>query len=223
MNIKDTTLVSVCGDGKFLIDIVKAAQHCIKMATFTKIKILSNVKLNIDGIEFVKIPPLNKEKFSVFCMYELPKYIDTEYCLTFQGDGFIINPELWKDEFFNYDYIGAPWVHELKNQVGNGGFSLRSQKFLHCATKLKYNSAIQFQINIPAGELITPEDWFTCCYSYDEMTEMGVKFADIQTAYSFSVEHPSFMKNFDRFKLETYNSFGFHGSFNKAAMFLLQK
>ena len=29
--------------------------------------------------------------------------------LTIWTDGFIVHPEMWRDEFLKYDYIGAPW------------------------------------------------------------------------------------------------------------------
>lgn len=223
LNLKDITLISVCGDQKFLIGIIKAAQHCMKYADFKSVKILSNVIVNVPEIEIIKIPSLNQEQYSKFSLYDLYKYIDTDFCLTFQGDGFIINPHLWDNNFLNYDYIGAPWIHEVINQVGNGGFSLRSQNFMHSAKTLEYNSKIQFQPHIPAGQLVTPEDWFACCYSYRKMESLGVKFADFDTAYSFSVEHPAPNKSYDRYNINTYNSFGFHGSFNIAAMNLLNK
>lgn len=218
INLDNITLISVCGDARFLIGIIKAAKHCMKSVNFKNVKILSNTVVKTEDIEIIQIPSLNQEQYCKFCLYELPKYVNTDFCLTFQGDGFIINPSLWNNDFLNYDYIGAPWIHEVINQVGNGGFSLRSQKFLYSANKLEYNSKIQFQVNIPAGQLVTPEDWFTCCYSYHDMINMGVKFADFDTAYKFSVEHPSQYKMYDRFDLSTYNSFGFHGVFNKAAM-----
>ena len=63
----------------------------------------------------------------------LKKYIDTDFCLIIQGDGFVIHPENWTDEFLKYDYIGAPWrnlAHYSFIRVGNGGFSLRSKKLL---------------------------------------------------------------------------------------------
>ena len=25
------------------------------------------------------------------------------------ADGFIVHPEMWRDEFLDYDYIGSPW------------------------------------------------------------------------------------------------------------------
>lgn len=223
LNLKNITLTSVCGDGKYLVGIIQAARHCMKYADFGSVKIFSNKVVSIPDIDIVKIKPLNKEQYCLFSLYELPSLIDTDFCLTFQGDGFIIDSTLWSDEFFNYDYIGAPWLNEPLNNVGNGGFSLRSKKFLYSAKTLEYNSKIQFQPHIPAGELITPEDWFTCCYSYKKMLDMGVKFADVHTAYRFAVEHPSLLKIYNRHDIKTYNSFGFHGAFNAAAMKLLEE
>ena len=31
----------------------------------------------------------------------------TDFVLTIQHDGFILNPDAWRDDFFDYDYIGA--------------------------------------------------------------------------------------------------------------------
>lgn len=223
LSLKDVTLISVCGNAKFLVGIIKAAKYCMKNIDFGKVIILSNVDVKVPDIEIIKIPALDKEKYCTFSLYELPNYINTDYCLTFQGDGFVINHNLWTDEFLEYDYIGAPWTQEISNNVGNGGFSLRSKKFLSSAKTLEYNSKIQFQPHIQAGELVTPEDWFACCYSYHKMIAMGVKFPSVSFAYKFAVEHPSKDKIYDRFNINTYNSFGFHGDFNKAAMSLLEK
>jgi len=60
-------------------------------------------------------------------------------CLLVQPDGFVINPDKWDNQFFEYDYIGAPWEqvpHSYldpwgkPHRVGNGGFSFRSKKLL---------------------------------------------------------------------------------------------
>ena len=34
--------------------------------------------------------------------------------LIVQDDGFIINKNLWDEEFLSYDYIGAPWPLDEK-------------------------------------------------------------------------------------------------------------
>ena len=41
-------------------------------------------------------------------IYELPKYIKTSHALLIHQDGHVINPHLWKDEWLELDYIGAP-------------------------------------------------------------------------------------------------------------------
>lgn len=223
MKLDNVTLISVVGHESYLESTIKAINRCIDLVDFKYVKLLSATKIKVNNIETIEINSLSKEDYANFCIYKLPEFVDTDFCLTVQNDGFIIDTNYWDNNYLNFDYIGAPWLYIETNSVGNGGFSLRSQKFLQSAKTLKYNSALQFQPDIPAGELITPEDWFICYYSYRKMIDMNIKFADVSTAYQFSVEHPSKYKNYDRTKIDSYKSFGFHGNFNTAAMELLEK
>jgi len=220
--LKNTTLFAVVGSEEYLLDTIKAVEHCMKYVKFDKVKVASCVLFESNEITCVPIKKISKIEYCYLFLYHLKNIIDTDFCLTVQSDGFVIDGNHWDDKFFEYDYIGAPWLQfKEKNCVGNGGFSLRSKKFIQECSKLEYNSKIDFKQNIPKDQLITPEDWFSCVYSYDRMTSMGIKFADINTAYSFSVEHPSFFKQYDRNNIATYKSFGFHGNFNTAGMRLL--
>ena len=47
-------------------------------------------------------------------------------------DGWIVNPSCWRDEFLQYDYIGAPWWYDDGLNVGNGNAirSMRLMRFL---------------------------------------------------------------------------------------------
>ena len=60
--------------------------------------------------------------------------IDSENILIYQQDSFLFREGI--EEFYEYDYIGAPWLpHQTDNQlgVGNGGFSFRKKsKMLKC-------------------------------------------------------------------------------------------
>ena len=85
-------------------------------------------------------------------------YFDTDYVLTFQSDGFILNPDAWTDEFFNYDYIGAPWG-DNRYAVGNGGFSFRSKKLMNFVSD---NIEIMHVKNL-AHSNTTPE-WISSVY-----------------------------------------------------------
>ena len=222
MKLNNTTLISVIGTDKYFNATIQAVKHCMKHVEFEKIKIVSCIPFKSDKIECIHIKPISQLEYGVLLTKYLKDIIDTDYCLTVQSDGFIIDGNYWNDEFFEYDYIGAPWLDiKAKNNVGNGGFSLRSKKFLEVSSTFNYRPDIQFQPHIKPGELITPEDWFCCVYMYDEMIKNGIKFPSMSLAYQFSVEHPSFFKIYNRSKIETYKSFGFHGNFNTAGMKLL--
>ena len=104
-----------------------------KFIDFGEIKIIGNFKFEAPGVKFISHDTMTHKEYSKFCLYQLHNYIDTDYCLIFQDDGFPLNPHLWNNHFFNYDYIGTPWPGRLfidaeSNPVGGGGFSLRSKK-----------------------------------------------------------------------------------------------
>jgi hypothetical protein len=117
-----------------------------------------NLDLNISHI---RIPDLDYMMYSIFMIYSLHKYIETDYALIVQPDGWALDGECWSDLFFLYDYVGAPahfarldtttGYHYMRNFrwlpyflkapesvyfVQNGGFSLRSRKLLETPSKL---------------------------------------------------------------------------------------
>ena len=42
------------------------------------------------------------DKFNYKMVYELKDHINTDFCLVVHADGFVIHPELWRDEFLDY-------------------------------------------------------------------------------------------------------------------------
>jgi hypothetical protein len=201
-------------------------KYSIREIDFHSCLILTDKNVSTDGIEIVNIGrDIDLIEYNRICINELHKYVNTDYCLVIQWDGFVIDPQRWSEEFFNYDYIGSNWIIDNPkiNTVGNGGFSLRSKKFLEVSSKLEYTPhACNWLSDSQKYYMpITPEDWFLCFDKYDYMIQNGIKFADKSTADKFSVEHPRSLKPFNRNDINTYKSFGFHGSFNKAAMELL--
>jgi hypothetical protein len=222
MKLHNVSLISVCGNEKYKEPTKRAMRHCLKKLDFEDVFLLSNE--NDDEFPTKKIPVLDQALYSQFCVESLKDYINTDYCMMIQWDGFIIKENLWNDEFLKYDYIGAPWPYH-DHAVGNGGFCIRSKKFLEYSSRLKYSSDIPFQAGVPGGVLVTPEDWFLCIHNYDYMLYNGINFAPAKLGYQFSVEHScsprfntSLMKIFNPQDINTYNCFGFHGSFNTAAM-----
>ena len=51
----------------------------------------------------------NIDDFNYKMVYELGSHIHTDYAMIVHADGFVVHPEMWRDEFLDYDYIGAPW------------------------------------------------------------------------------------------------------------------
>lgn len=222
MKLDNVTLVAISGRENLLEPNKKAIRHCLKLLDFQKTLLLSSE--DDDEFHTVKTPILDLSLYNKFCIEELHKYIQTDYCLLIQPDGFVLDTKYWTDEFLEYDYIGAPWFGH-KNAVGNGGFSLRSKKFLQACSKLQYESNAHLLAGMTIYDFlhghIAPEDWFACLHNKEHMNQEGIKFPSAKLAYQFSVEYPDQyerIKLFNPHDLSTYKSFGFHGSFNVAAM-----
>jgi hypothetical protein len=77
----------------------------------------------------------NKESWSRCFWYDVPLHVRTSHVLSIQWDSWIVAPEMWRDEYLEYDYIGAPWWYKDGMNVGNGGFCLRSTRFLRFIRK----------------------------------------------------------------------------------------
>ena len=168
----------------------------------------SEPKKKYPDIEYISIPSINFTEYSRIVIEDLHKYFKTSHCLIVQSDSFVVDSKLWKDEFLEFDYIGAPWSDEVrvnpnlvldmrKNLVGNGGFSLRSHKLAETTSKIDFGS-LKFPIK--------SEDVIICHYLYEEMIKQGIKFASAKLAAQFSLE------NVNNLYGQNPNSvFGFHG------------
>ena len=226
MNLKkDVTLI--CVDGVNPDIAYKSIRFCNKDIKFDNVKLLSfsiPSEYNND-IEFIQIEKMSWEGYNDFIATKLNNYINTDFCLIVQTDGLIVNHDLWDDEFFNYDYIGAPWpdddswislqngkirdffiLNKGKSRVGNGGFSLRSKKFL--IESSKYSSCEGYG-----------EDTYLCNIHYEDMISSGIKFPSIEIACRFSIENPIKELGYKwpdcDSNFNTSKSFGFHGIYVK--------
>ena len=73
----------------------------------------------------------NYADYNYIMLKGLSPFIKTDFMLHIHPDGFAVNKEKWTDQYLKYDYIGAPWQDRA---VGNGGFSLRSNKLIDALT-----------------------------------------------------------------------------------------
>ena len=85
-------------------------------------------RIPIPGARYLDIPDWpTKNDCEKWHSWDGPKAATTSHVLLMEWDSGIWDTSVWRDEFLDYDFIGAPWPHE-KLQVGNGGFSLRSKR-----------------------------------------------------------------------------------------------
>jgi hypothetical protein len=148
----------------------------------------------LHGIEVIDIGPIRSgADYSHFVLRDLPAHITTPHVLVTQWDGFVVNPQAWTDEFLQFDYLGAVWADQPAARcVGNGGFSLRSQRLLQAGRDTRI---VQEH----------PED-LMLGRSYRELLEAahGVRFAPPALARRFAFENET----------PTGPTFGFHGPYN---------
>lgn len=122
-------------------------------------------------IQHISCKPFSYLEYNLFMLYGLGQLIHTDFCLVVQNDGFVINGQNWRNDFFDYDYLGAPvpylleiedsfpkklhtqseWLAWHKSppshhyEPQNGGFSLRSRRLLNAPREL----GLHYQIHAP--------------------------------------------------------------------------
>lgn len=127
------------------------------------------------------------DDFNYDILYKLHAYIKTEFCLLVHYDGYVVNPQSWKDEFLNYDYIGSPWEkrEELKNEQGEyyrvgNSVSIRSKRLLEFPAK--------YGISWEDWQGSRNEDTFICVYFRKLFEEHGMRIAPFELAIHFGRE-----------------------------------
>jgi hypothetical protein len=139
-------------------------------------------------VESITNPNWTYDEFSKFMLFELFKHVKTEFALFVHHRAHVLRPKAWTDEFLNYDYVGAPWSasthftnERVEVRVGNGGFSLRSQRLMRAPTELN----LPFTDN---GTGYFHEDGQLCVYHRDQLEKHGIEFPPVEVAAHFSTE-----------------------------------
>lgn len=151
---------------------------------------ISCQQIDFGGVKIIWDEKCNSiEEWNRKMIFDLPRYIDTSHALVIHQDGYVINPHLWRDEWLDLDFIGAPWPlpqddysyrdeqGELQ-RVGNS-VSIRSKKLMDLvATRpMEYH----YGNNNEDGQI--------CCWNRKWLESQGCKFATLEQAVPFSKEH----------------------------------
>lgn len=177
-----------------------ALEDCLEVAEFGDILIMTDKPSEfstIMGARCVDVPDWpEKVGWCRAWWFEMPQHIRTRQTLNIQWDSWIWDPEMWRDEFLEYDYVGAPWWYKDGKNVGNGGFSLKSTRL--CRYIADRRSKFPIDTNLC-------DDLF--CRKYRPLLEeRGFVWAPERVAHDFAFEcsRPS----------KDSKHFGFHAMFN---------
>jgi hypothetical protein len=192
LELSNVTLVTMTSTG--IYSALKALLYSSRGIKFARVLFISHKKpLFLPGkVDFQSTSPIRGlDEYSYRTIFELPKYIDTEFAMLIHADGFVVNPASWRAEFLDYDYIGAPFALPKDDfsyrdafgnivRVGNGGVSLRSKRLMGLAVKLELPwEPFHGHFN---------EDGFICCKNRHVYENNGMKFAPLEVAKYFSHE-----------------------------------
>jgi hypothetical protein len=155
-----------------------------QLAESNNITVISNIR---------KLDPEEKS-YDFFMLSQVAAYIQTPYFLVVSRDGFILNPDAWTDDFYNYHYIGGPWPHHPKSyypphcpsgpqsSVGYGGFSLRFTRMYKTIADIFCKLSRQ---QSHTKEFWSPEDVFVCRDIRPLLEQQGFKWAPEEVASKF--------------------------------------
>lgn len=197
LNLPDVTLWSIAwGHPESVQRIKRVLRYCQGIAQFGKTLFFSTIPesaqegMESDPWQTIPVKCRNFYDFNRLMSRFVPPYLNTQFALAVQEDGFPLRPGLWSEDFLGCDYIGAPWPDKV---VGNGGFYLESQKMILARMKLPDNP----NSLPPLGNV----DWYWCRTSQSVLAAQGVRFAPFELAARFSSECTG----------QSQPTFGFHG------------
>lgn len=189
LNLPDVTLV--CVTSVKIDQNVKALKQSMEGIKFGDVKFISDICPEDlpKNVNYVNCDKLSYDGFSEYTFLKLWKDIETSHSLLVHHDGFVVRPDLWSDEFLNFDYIGAPWIYSETSyitddgehvDVGNGGFCLRTKKMLELPTQLG--------LKLEHRQGFYNDDGNFCVYHRKTFLENGIKYAPKEIAAKFSTE-----------------------------------
>ena len=181
MNKLQLPNVTLCciGSEKYKSEQQKALDYSSKNIEFGAIK---NIIVNTNTID----------EWNKTVVFDLGDHIDTDFALLIHPDGGIGEPQLWRNEWLNYDFIGAPFPLPTDNfsyrdingkiqRVGNS-ISLRSKKLLQLPKKIGMEwKSFNGYFN---------EDGYICINMRHVFEQHGCKFAPFEEALLFGKEMP---------------------------------
>ena len=187
---------------------LRALQFSARNIKFAEvILVCSRVPPGANGTTIRRIQGQGRRLSTIWHGTGIAKDVKTDFALTIHHDGYVINPEAWRDDWLQYDFIGAPWPasshpchpgkSDLPGRVGNDGFSLRSRAFMDESAAL--HKLFMQNLNRVGS------DTFFCQQQRPALEQRGITFAPVEVAAAFSWE-----SNIEEVPGDRPDAFGFH-------------
>lgn len=193
LQLPEVTLVAMTS--VLVKETIKAMEYSMREIEFGDAVLITHKKPGHlpKNIKYKHIDILdNIDRFNYETVYNMGDYIETDFALLVHYDGFVVNPDMWKDEFLKYDYIGSPWPKPEKGdgtsywdvngnpcRVGNS-VSLRSKRLMDFPKKA----------GVPwvMVDGYYNEDIFICCKIKHLLEAEGMQIAPLEVAKYFGHE-----------------------------------
>jgi hypothetical protein len=108
-----------------------AIDQCLRKFEFDEVIVFTDKPEYWQQHRTVRIEKIqNINAYNDLMISTVPFYVQTDFFIVAQFDGFILDGAAFLNDFYDYDYIGAPWPQAAYShfRVGNGGFSWRSKR-----------------------------------------------------------------------------------------------
>lgn len=177
--INDVTLVTI---ETMYHDLARRSmEETLKRVPFKHALVFSDQDF-LPGSKHVKIEHGDMLSYCNLLLKGMLEHVETKYVIFQQWDAMVHDGSRWHDFFLLNDYIGAVWPWRPHGQnVGNGGFSLRSRRLLEAL------QAPHIQLD-PAGEHGVQEDNYIGILHRPWLESQGMVFALAPVADKFSIE-----------------------------------
>ena len=173
---------------------VKALQYSMRGIDFGQVLLITHRKplflpREIGYRHIDRLKDINA--FNYAMLYELYKYIDTDYCLTVHADGFVVHPEVWRDDFLAYDYIGSPWPlpHDDFSYRDKNGEIIRVGNSVGIRSRRLLEFPVKENLPFEADHGFFNEDGFICVKNRHLFLAAGMTYAPLEVAVHFGHEH----------------------------------
>lgn len=191
IELSNVTLIAVAT--RDIESTVKALEYSCRGITYGTVKLVASHKpANLPSyIQYEYIDPFPTiDDWNYYMVYWLYLHVQTEFALLIHNDGFVVNPEFWKPEFLQYDYIGSGWSHECAIAIQGGRDQPLSRVGNSVGIRSKKLMELPQSIFMPWRRFNADsnEDTYISCHNRKLFEEYGCKFAPLELAIEFGRE-----------------------------------